>query len=87
MIQILILISVVLVQFIEGNFLQPLIISKTTKLHPVTIMLGLLVFGYFFSVIGMVISTPVIAVLKTVFIYFDNKYDLLKFRKNKEEVS
>lgn len=84
---VLILISVVLVQFIEGNFLQPLIISKTTKLHPVTIMLGLLVFGYFFSVIGMVISTPVIAVLKTVFIYFDNKYDLLKFRKNKEEVS
>ena len=84
---VLILISVVLVQFIEGNFLQPLIISKTTKLHPVTIMLGLLVFGYFFSVIGMVISTPLIAVLKSVFIYFDNKYDLLRFRKNEKEVS
>ena len=51
--------------------------SKTTKLHPVTIILGLLVFGYFFGMIGMLISTPLIAVCKTIFIFFDKKYGLI----------
>lgn len=74
------LIAVVAVQFIEGNFLQPLIMSKTTKLHPVTIMLGLLVFGYFFGIIGMVVSTPIIAVIKTIGLFFINKYDFFKFK-------
>ena len=49
--------------------------SKTTKLHPVTIMLGLLVFGYFFGIIGMVISTPIIAALKSIFMCFNDKYE------------
>lgn len=51
--------------------------SKTTKLHPVTIMLGLLVFGYFFGMLGMLISTPVLAVGKTIFQFFDRKYGII----------
>lgn len=71
------LISIFVVQFLEGNLLQPLIMSKTTKLHPVTIMLGLLVFGHFFGILGMVISTPVIAAFKTIFLFFDEKFGFL----------
>ena len=66
------------VQFLEGNFLQPFIMSKTTKLHPVTILLGLLVFGHFFGIVGMIISTPLIATFKTIFKFFDKKYELIK---------
>ena len=72
---IIVLVIIVVVQFLEGNLLQPLIMSKTTKLHPVTIMLGLLVFGYFFGIIGMVISTPIIAALKSIFMFFNDKYE------------
>ncbi len=75
---ILTIVVIVIIQFLEGNFLQPFIMSKTTKLHPVTIMLGLLVFGYFFGMIGMLISTPVLAALKTVFRFFDKKYGIVK---------
>ena len=71
------LISIFIVQFLEGNLLQPLIMSKTTKLHPVTIMLGLLVFGHFFGILGMVISTPVIAAVKAIFLFFDEKFGIL----------
>ena len=78
-----ILVVIVIIQFLEGNFLQPLIMSKTTKLHPVTIILGLLVFGYFFGIVGMLISTPVIAALKTVFKFYDNKYGIIE--KDEEE--
>jgi Predicted permease len=82
---ILTLISIVVIQFIEGNFFQPLIMSKTTKLHPVTIMLGLLIFGHFFGIIGMVISTPLIAIIKVVFEFFDEKYNILNLNNEIEE--
>ena len=75
---ILSLAAVAVIQFLEGNFLQPLIMSKTTKLHPVTIMLGLLIFGYFFGIVGMLISTPVIATFKTIFKFYDEKYGLIE---------
>lgn len=76
---ILTLVAIVLIQFLEGNFLQPVIMSKTTKLHPVTIIVGLLVFGHFFGILGMVISTPLIAVAKAVFMFFEEKFEFNLF--------
>ena len=61
------LVSVVVCQLLENNFYQPLIMGKTMKLHPVTIMLGLLIFNYFFGMIGMIVATPVIATIKIIF--------------------
>lgn len=74
-----ILIFIIAVQAIEGNFFQPLIMSKTTKLSPVTIILGLLVFGHFFGILGMIISTPLIGAIKELVNFFDEKYDFLNF--------
>lgn len=79
------LLVIAVIQFIEGNFFQPLIMSKTTKLHPVTIITGLLVFGYFWGIVGMLISTPIIAVGKTIFLYFDKKYGIIKEYTENEE--
>lgn len=72
-----VLATIVAIQFIEGNFFQPLIMSYSTKLHPVTIIAGLLIFGHFFGIIGMFISTPVIAIIKSIFVHFDEKYHIL----------
>ncbi|MDD3341201.1 MAG: AI-2E family transporter [Bacilli bacterium] len=82
---ILTLLAICVIQFIEGNFFQPFIMSKTTKLHPVTIILGLLIFGHFFGIIGMVISTPIIAVCKVFFTFFDEKYGILTIDENEEK--
>ncbi len=79
-----ILIFIIVVQAVEGNLLQPYIMSKTTKLNPVTIILGLLVFGYFFGIVGMVLSTPIIGAIKELVNYFDEKYDFLNFQKDSE---
>lgn len=75
------LVAIFIIQFIEGNFLQPLIMSKQLKLHPVTIMLGLLIFGYLFGVIGMVLATPIMATLKILFTYFDERYNIIRSRE------
>lgn len=76
---ILVLVAIVIIQFLEGNFLQPVIMSKTTKLHPVTIMIGLLIFGHFFGIVGMLISTPVIAVCKSTLMFFLEKFEIELF--------
>lgn len=71
------LISVVICQALESYFLNPIVMSKTMKLHPVTIMLGLLIFGHFFGILGMILSTPVISCGKIILIYFNDKYQIL----------
>ena len=76
---ILTLVIIAVIQVLEGNFIQPVIMSKTTKLHPVTIMLGLLIFGHFWGILGMLVSTPIISVFKSIILFFDEKYDILDF--------
>ena len=85
---ILTIISIMVCQTLENNFYQPLIMGKTMKLHPVTIRLGLLIFNYFFGMIGMIVATPVIASLKIIFEFIDEKTGLgEKFHSlNKKEV-
>lgn len=72
--------AIVVIQGIEGNFFQPMIMSKTTKLHPVTILLGLLIFGHYWGMVGMIIATPVIGAIKAVVMYFDEKYNIFDFK-------
>ena len=69
---------------LESFVLQPVIMSKTMKLHPVTIIVGLLIFQHFFGIIGMVIATPVIACLKIIFTYVDSKFHFFSLKDEKE---
>lgn len=72
-------------QQIDGLLLQPLIMGKTMKLHPVTIMIGLLIFGYFFNIIGMILATPIIACAKVLILFFNDRYKLKDKIVNAEE--
>lgn len=76
-----VLIVNIVIQGIEGNFIQPLVMSKTMKLHPVTIIVGLLVFGYFFGILGMIISTPIISLVKVIFVFINEKYKLIEIEE------
>lgn len=72
------LVAVVVAQLLESYFLQPVVMGKTMKLHPVTIMLGLLIFGHFFGIIGMIFATPIISIGKTVFNFFNKKFSIVE---------
>ena len=69
-----VLLSIVIIQTIEGNILSPIVMSKTTNVKPVAIIIGLLIFGHFFGILGMILSTPIIGVCKVIFKFFDDKY-------------
>ena len=65
-----------IVQTIEGNIIHPLIMSKVVNIHPVTSIISLLIFGYFFGVIGILIAVPVSAVIKEIGLYYIEKYKI-----------
>lgn len=83
LIGILSLIIVIVVQLVENNILQPLVMSKTTELHPVTIIVGLLIFEHFFGIVGMILCTPCMSLVKVVWRFFKEKYNLFQ---NKDEI-
>ncbi|MEG1495067.1 MAG: AI-2E family transporter [Bacilli bacterium] len=71
------LVSVLVAQSVESYFLQPIVMGKTMKLHPVTIMIGLLIFGHYFGILGMIFATPIISTIKLLFQFFDEKYSFM----------
>lgn len=83
---ILVIIVISVVQTIEGNVLSPIIMGKSVKLSPVTILVGLLVFSYFFGMVGMIIATPIIAVIKEIIIYYNEKYKFFTLEKMEAKI-
>ena len=79
-----VVISIFVVQLLENNFYQPLIMGHTMKLHPVTIMVGLLVFEHFFGIIGMIIATPCIACIKVVLLFVLEQTGWIKYLTGKK---
>lgn len=71
---IIVTVMIFAVQTIEGNIIQPIIMSKSVKIHPVTSIISLLIFGYFFGILGMVFAVPLIASLKEIYYYLLKKY-------------
>ncbi len=58
-------IFVLVVQQIEGNVVAPKLQGKSVDLHPIWVMFALLACSEIWGPIGMLISTPVAAVVKT----------------------
>ena len=50
------------VQFVEGNFLQPIIQSRTVDLHPAVILLAVAAGGTLFGIVGAYMAVPMTAV-------------------------
>ena len=71
------------VQLIESYVLQPIVMSKATNLHPVVIICGLLIFGHFFGIVGMVLASPIMSVIKVIFEFIIEKFEL--FQRNSDE--
>ncbi len=71
------LITIVLVQFVEGNIIHPLIVGKAIDMHPVVIVIGLLIFDYFGGILGMILAAPIMGALKIIFNFFNKNSSFL----------
>lgn len=52
------------VQFTIGNFVEPRLMGTSLDLHPVAILLALVVWGALWGIVGMLLATPITAVMK-----------------------
>jgi predicted PurR-regulated permease PerM len=64
---------VVIVQQIDSLVMAPRIMAEQVDLHPLLVIFALLVGGTLFGVPGMVLSVPVSAVIKGLFVYWFEK--------------
>lgn len=53
-----------IVQVIDNNFSQPLIFSKSVSSHPLEIFLIVLISGFLFGIMGMIVAIPLFTILK-----------------------
>lgn len=57
------------VQQVDNHVISPNVMSRTVELHPITVMLGLLVAGTLYGILGMLVAVPVIAAIKLVLLH------------------
>ena len=81
---VLTLLFILVVQTIDGNVLQPLVMSKKMNLSPITIILSLLIFEYLFGIFGMIIATPAVALLKIIFVFIDEDSEIVTLYYGKD---
>jgi predicted PurR-regulated permease PerM len=55
-----------IVQLIDNNFSQPYIFSSSVNSHPLEIFLVILIAGFLFGIMGMIIAVPLYTILKVV---------------------
>jgi predicted PurR-regulated permease PerM len=58
---------VIAVQQLEGNVLEPLLMSKSVKLHPVAILVAITVGVELAGIVGALFAVPVLAAARAVF--------------------
>jgi predicted PurR-regulated permease PerM len=51
----------ILVQQIEGNIIIPVVMARTTRLHPALIAIGVIVVGQLFGIVGLFVAVPIIS--------------------------
>ena len=61
--------ALLLVQQVDNHIISPNVVARTVKLHPVTVMLGLLVGGTLMGLWGMLLAVPVIAAIKILLLH------------------
>lgn len=70
-------VALFLVQVIDANILQPNIVAKSVKLHPVVVLGGLIVFQLFWGIFGMIIAVPILAIINIILKYkFSTDYEI-----------
>ncbi len=62
----ILVLCLVIIQFFFGNFLEPKLLGASLSLNTVVVILGLVFWGYLWGVTGMILSVPLLVLLKVI---------------------
>lgn len=77
-----------IVQFLEGNFITPNIVGSKVNVNPLAAIIGLLIGGACWGIMGMILAIPILGVAQIVFRHIDKlrPYALLLSSTHQNEV-
>jgi predicted PurR-regulated permease PerM len=68
-----------IVQSVEGYYLTPKLLGSRLNLHPMWVLVGLVIGGNLFGLLGIILAVPVIAVAKVVLGFLEDIYQQSQF--------
>jgi predicted PurR-regulated permease PerM len=69
----------IIVQSVEGYYLTPKLLGGSLDLHPMWVLVGLMIGGNLFGLLGIILAVPVIAVAKVVLNFLEELYQQSDF--------
>lgn len=69
----------IVVQSVEGYYLTPKLLGSSLNLHPLWVLVGLMIGGSLFGLLGIILAVPVIAVAKVVLNFLEDLYQQSDF--------
>lgn len=64
----------VVIQFVEGNLVEPNVMGHRLNVHPVSIIFILLIMGELLGLVGMLIGVPLYAIIRVLFNFINQKF-------------
>lgn len=65
-----VLIIVIIIQIIESDIISPYLHGKRNDINPLLVIFGLVLFGKLFGVVGMILSIPLMTIIKITNTYY-----------------
>ncbi|OIQ04149.1 MAG: hypothetical protein AUK36_00690 [Zetaproteobacteria bacterium CG2_30_59_37] len=65
---VLALVVVFVAQIIDNIYLTPNVVARSASLHPLTVMIGVMLAGYYYGFIGLIFAVPVIFSMKVIYL-------------------
>lgn len=62
----IVLLGIIAIQQIEGNVLQPLVLGRMVRVHPLAVVLAITIGGLTAGIIGAIVAVPIVAVANSV---------------------
>jgi len=59
-----VILAFIVIQQIEGNILQPVLMSRAVDLHPALVIFAILTMGTLFGIVGVFVAVPLVAALQ-----------------------
>jgi predicted PurR-regulated permease PerM len=72
----------VVVQSVEGYYLTPKLLGGRLDLHPMWVLVGLMIGGSLFGILGIILAVPVIAIAKVALDFLEELYQQSDFYRS-----
>lgn len=72
----------IIVQSIEGYYLTPKLLGGSLDLHPMWVLVGLMIGGSLFGILGIILAVPVIAIAKVALNFLEEIYQQSNFYRD-----